>query len=502
MIEANLAALPVLAPLFFALFGLVLTTPSHGRRLLLALGAAAQVAIGFLALHGCQSQTVVLLLGGWLAPYGISLVVDPLAALMLLFSSLAFLASVLYGYGEKSTAREHPLRVPLMFLLLAGVNLALVTGDLFNLFVAFEVMLLASYALLTLESDAKEVPVALPYVAINLIGSTLFLMAAGLCYGWLGTLNFADLIGRFAENSSDPRLSLLAILLLLVFGTKAGVFPLLYWLPKAYPVLPAGLAALFGGLLTKVGVYILIRFFCTILPMDLVVVRELLVWIGAITLVIGGLAALSQYRIQSILTWHIVSQIGFMVLALALGSETGVAAALLITLHNILVKASLLLCGGAVGAVAGTDDVRHAGGLWLSRPVLGLLFLVQALSLAGIPPLSGFWGKLLMFDALAEQQRWVLVSAAVFGSLLTLASMLKIWLGAFWSPRTTDVRPAHREAGRLFPIGLLAVAALACGPAGGWFVRQATHAAGRALDAQNYHEAVRPGIQQRLEVAP
>lgn len=504
MTEANLVVLPIVAPLALAVLGLVVPTPSHGRRALLGLGAAAQVFVAWTLWRAVSGEaTLVLRLGGWLSTVGIALVADRLAALMVLFGSVTTLACVLFGYGEKWTAREHPLRVPLVFLLLAGVNLAFLTGDLFNLFVAFEVMLLGSYALLTLESDAKEVPAALPYVGINLLGSTVFLSAAGLCYGWLGTLNLAELGARLELVRDDTRTVLLGGLLTLVFATKAGLVPLMYWLPRAYPALPGGLAGLFGGLLTKVGVYALVRLQCTVLPAGLPVLPDVLLWCGAATLLIGGLGALSQYRIQAILTWHIVSQIGFMVLALGLGSPVGVAAALGILLHNLLVKASLLLCGGAVGLANGDDDVRTGGSLWLTSPVLGLCFLLQALSLAGLPPLSGFWGKLLLFQGLADGERWVLLVVAIAGSFLTLASMLKIWLGVFWGPPSSG-RPvrAGTPAGRSAAIALLTAASLVAGLGASWFVPAVKGAADEVLNRSAYRAAVRAADAQPVEGRP
>jgi multicomponent Na+:H+ antiporter subunit D len=500
MLEGNLPATVVVAPLVAAIIGLLLSTPSYGRRFVLAIAAAAQVWLSFLLWRTVDGDgTMVLRLGGWMAPYGIALVVDSLAALMLLFCSFTTLVSILYGYAEKFTAREHPLRVPLIFLLLSGVNLSLVTGDLFNLFVAFEVMLLASYALFTLESNADEVPIAMPYVAINLIASTLFLVGAGLAYAWLGTLNFAQLIERMSTNAQDPRLFVLAGLFLLVFTTKAGLFPLMYWLPRAYPVLPGALAALFGGLLTKVGVYVLIRFTGTVLPHNLELLHGILLWMGAVTMVLGGLGALAQYRVQAILTWHIVSQIGFMVVALALMTPVGVAAALLITLHNIFVKSSLMLCGGTIGRLFGTDDVRRCGHLWLVMPGFGLMFLLQSMSLAGIPPLSGFWGKWFLFEGLVEQERWVLVALAAIGSFLTLASMLKIWLGAFWSTQAVQPKVRVQHRWQVASIGLLCAAALGCGPLGGWFVAASKSAGMQALDRDAYVRSVKTANEEPFE---
>ncbi len=489
----NLAILPLLLPLLTALALLFRGRPSTARRALAAGSAAVQLAVALALLarvyHG---GPVVLPVGNWAATYGIVLVLDTLAAVMVGLSSFTALAAVLYGFAELSPRIEHPLRLPLMQFLVAGINLSFVTGDLFNLFVAFEVMLIASYALLTLEADDWDVKQAFPYLAVNLVGSTLFLCGAGLAYRLFGTLNFAEISQRAALMTGDPRVTVLALLLLGVFGIKAGLFPLYYWLPNSYPILPAPLAALYSGMLTKVGVYVLLRVFGTVLPHQLTGVHTLLAWLAGATMIFGVLGALSRNFIRGILSYHILSQIGFMVLAIGLFTEFSFAASIFYIIHHIIVKSSLFLAGGAAALLNRTDNLDQMGNLWRHTPALGVVFLLQALSLAGLPPLSGFWGKYAILVVGLEQGEYVLVALAILASLLTLVSMLKIWNAAFWhSPEEVEVCLWDWRWARLTGVvaGMTAVS-LAIGLGAEGVFRVAQQAAAEVLNQAAYARAV------------
>jgi multicomponent Na+:H+ antiporter subunit D len=432
-VSGNLAVLPVILPLATAIVLLALGRASLLRRWIAGTSVAAQtvLAIGLVAATQGASP-FVLALGGWVAPFGIVLVVDALAAIMLALGAVTTFATLLFGFAELPVSREHPLRLPLVQFLVVGINLAFCTADLFNLFVAFEVMLIASYALLTLEADDWDIKQAFPYLALNLIGSTLFLAAAGLAYSIFGSLNFAEIARQADLAGDDPRTMLVALILMIVFALKAGVFPLYYWLPNSYPILPSPVAALYAGMLTKVGVYVLLRVFGQVFPPSLTGVHTLLAWLAGATMIFGVLGAVSRNFVRGILSWHILSQIGYMVLAIGLFTEWALAAAILYIIHHIIVKATLFLVGGTIVVLNGTDNLDRTGGLWAVAPALGIAFLLQALSLAGIPPLSGFWGKYLIILEGVKQGEWVLVAAALVAGILTLFSMLKIWNGAFW----------------------------------------------------------------------
>jgi multicomponent Na+:H+ antiporter subunit D len=483
----------VLLPLLTGLCALFAGRPGVRRRWAVGISAMLQLVLAlWLVLETWRGTTFVVLLGNWSAHVGIALVVDLLAAIMLALSTLTACAAIFYGFAENRVRVEHPLRLPLVQFLVTGIHLAFCTGDLFNLFVAFEVMLISSYALITLEADDWDIKEAYPYVAINLVGSTLFICAAGFAYGLFGTLNFAEIALRAQAMSDDPRVLVLALLLLVVFAIKAGLFPFYYWLPNSYPTLPIPLAALYAGMLTKVGVYVLLRVFGTVLPHDLTGVHRLLAWLAGATMVLAVIGAISRNFLRGILSFHILSQIGFMVLAIGFFTPLSFAAAIFYITHHIVVKASLFLIGGVAALLNRTDNLERMGNLWERTPWLGVLFLVQALSLAGLPPLSGFWGKYVILVVGLEQREFLLVAAAIVASVLTLVSMLKIWNGAFWKrddsvPVRTDDR---RWIGMTWVVGGLTVVSVGIGLGAELFLELATQAAARALDQAAYAAAV------------
>lgn len=484
---------PILLPLLTALVALFWGRPSVPRRWFVAVSATMQLVVALhLTADTVLGRTFVLGLGAWPAQFGIVLVVDLLSAIMLSLSALITLASVLYGYAETLVRLEHPLRATLTQFLVMGINLTFCTGDLFNLFVAFEIMLIASYALLTLEADDWDIKHAFPYVAINLFGSALFISACGLAYKLFGTLNFAEISLRAALSTGDFRLHLLALVLIVVFGIKAGLFPLYYWLPNSYPTLPIPTSALFAGMLTKVGVYVLLRMFATVLPHELTFAHTLLAWLAGATMLLAVMGAISRNFIRGILSFHILSQIGFMVLAIGFFTPLSLAACIFYIVHHIVVKSSLFLIGGVAFRLNGTDDLDRMGNLWKQTPWLGLLFLFQALSLAGIPPLSGFWGKyLIVVVGLQEREYW-LVGASILASILTLFSMLKIWNGAFWTvSNSVPLRTGDRRwVGMTTVVAGLTVVSLVIGFGAEGVLRIAMQAAERLCDQQGYAREV------------
>ncbi len=490
---SNIAVMPVVVPVITAVAGLFWWRCSMARRVAFAVSGTAQLALAFVLLAEARAHgPTVLGVGGWAAPVGIVIVVDRLSAIMLCLGGITSLASVLYGYAQQPVRLEHPLRLPLVQFLTAGIALSFATADLFNLFVAFEVMLIASYGLLTLEADDRDVKHALPYLMVNLVGGALFLAAAGLAYGLFGTLNFAGIAERAAAMHGDPRVLAWAVLLLTVFAIKAGVFPLYYWLPNAYPILPAPLAALYSGMLTKVGVYVLLRTCGTILPHDMHGLHAALSWLAGLTMVLGVLGAVSRNFIRGILSFHILSQIGFMVLAIGFFSEYAFAAAVFYIVHHIIVKSSLFMAGGVIGVLNRSDQLDRSANLWRTMPVVGLVFLLPALSLAGIPPLSGFWGKYMIVVEGVRQGAWVLVALSLIASVLTLFSMLKIWNTSFWADdpsvpvRSDDRRWVGMTAVTAAMVALSLVIGLGASP----FMDLAFETAREVLDQEGYIRSV------------
>ena len=371
--------------------------------------------------------------GGWAAPAGITLAADRFAAIVLTVSAAMLFAVLVYAMAQLGRDALDWWFHAKYLVLTAGVALSLVTGDLFNLFVGFEIMLIASYVLLTVKTGAGEVRATMSYVVINLVASALFLMVIAFVYTTAGTLNLADLSRKMIEIDPAVRAGL-SVLTLVVFGIKAALFPLFMWLPDSYPTAPTPVTAIFAGLLTKVGVFVIIR------TQTLLFSQEgpstLLLFVAGATMVVGVLGAIAQNDIKRILSFHIVSQIGYMVMGLGFLSVAGLAAAILYITHHIVVKTGLFLIGGLVEAEHGTGALDRIGGLLHRRPVIAVLFLPLAMSLAGIPPFSGFVAKLALIQEGIALDRGVIVAVSLAVSLLTLFSMTKIWGGVFWGERT------------------------------------------------------------------
>lgn len=427
-----LATAPVLVPLASA----ALTALASGR-------ARLQQAISFAGALGLLAVALALLaqlstgapasvaFGGWPVPFGIEFRIDGLSAALLLLTALMGVVSLLFLESGADPGPRHPLLLPLVHGMLAGVAGAFSTADLFNLYVWFEVMLICALGLIALGGRRDRLDAAFKYLGLNLLGTLLLLAAVGLLYAATGQLNYGAL--ALAASGLDPALrqtllAALAVGLLL----KAGAFPLYAWLPASYPTLAAPVLALFAALLGKVAAYALLRLLGGVFAPEGTALYEVLGWVAVATMVAGVLGAAYHWDMRRILAFHSVSQIGYVLLAVALGGAAGHAAALFYMLHHSLVKASLYLIAGMVASVAGSYDLRHIGGLAAARPMLALLFALMALSLVGIPPLSGFWAKLLVLQEAFAQRRFVWAALGLLVSLLTLYSMMKIWLEAFW----------------------------------------------------------------------
>lgn len=392
-----------------------------------------QLLLSLTSIWQCKNgHILVSMMGGWSAPFGIALVIDLFSAIFLFATLLVFLSAILYGMYESNPSRQNFLHLPLLFFLLTGTNLTLITGDFFNLFVAFEIMLTSSYALFSLEAGQGKVKAIYPYVAINLAGSMLFLWAAAMIYGLTGNLNMAALSQFLDKEPTSPLVIAISFILLCVTGLKAGIFPLYFWLPDSYPTLPYSLAGLFGGVLSKIGIYVLMRLFITVLPHNVPFLYEGMIFLGTVTMIFGVLGAISKTSIKGILSYHIVSQVGYIVWSIGMFTPIALSAALLFTIHNMWVKASLFFYGGITGQFYGTDWLKKMGGAWNILPLVGTIFLLQALSLAGLPPLSGFWGKYLMIREGIHTYHLFPVFIAFITSWLTLFSMMKIWNAVFW----------------------------------------------------------------------
>ncbi|MEM1059129.1 MAG: Na+/H+ antiporter subunit D [Verrucomicrobiota bacterium] len=453
-----LLILPIFLPLLTAIACLFAYKSSRVQAVLCLVGNVALLAASVALFWEVNTNGILAVqVGGWEAPFGITLVADLLGAIMVLLGGVMGLAVAVYSLADIDHDRQKFGFFPLYNILLMGVCSAFLTGDLFNLYVCFEVMLIASFVLLALGGQLAQIEGALKYFVLNLISSNFFLAGVGIVYGKVGTLNMADLAlklmqqpGLGAPDDQAMAINISAMLFLVAFGIKAAIFPFFFWLPASYHTPPVAVSAIFAALLTKVGVYALIRSFTLFLNYDPHFIQVLLLVIAALTMIVGVLGAAAQFEIRRILSFHIISQIGYMVLGLAIFTPLALAGAILYIVHNILAKTNLFLVGGAVQKVRGSGELNHIGGFYKSYPALSLLFFIPAMALAGVPPLSGFWGKLILVQASWEAGLWSLVAVALGVGLMTLFSMTKIWGEVFWKPQPESGVPGH-VAGKTNP---------------------------------------------------
>ncbi len=386
----------------------------------------------FCAVHGGDILSITF--GGWDAPFGIVFVADILSAAMVLVTAFIAFVATIYAYADIDGRRYRYGFVTFFQFMFCGINGAFLTGDIFNLYVWFEVMLITSFALLSLGNEKIQLYGTLKYIALNLIATVLFLSAIGMLYGATGTLNMADLAIKLPLIEDRFLIDIIAVFFIVAFGIKSAVFPLFFWLPASYHLPPVTVSAIFAGLLTKVGVYALIRIFTLIFTENYDFTQPILLWIAALTMVVGGLSATIQKNTRRILSFHIISQIGYMIMGLALLTAHALAGAVFYIVHHIIVKANLFFISGIMARKAGGFYIGRMGGLYVAAPFLSFLFIIAAFSLAGFPPLSGFWSKFLVVNAgLLAGNGWIVLAALIAG-MLTIISMAKIWVECFWKP--------------------------------------------------------------------
>ncbi|HEX2119920.1 MAG TPA: Na+/H+ antiporter subunit D [Acidimicrobiales bacterium] len=496
-----LVPLPIVLPLLGAALSVQVGRSRVAQRVIgVSVLSSVVVVAAVLLVEVDRNGTIVSRAGDWPAPMGIVLVADRLAATMLVVASLMLLGVLVYAIAEPGAERNHVGFQSVYLVLAAGVSASFLTGDLFNLFVAFEMMLTASYVLMTLGGRHEQVRSGTTYVVISLLASTLFITSLALVYAATGTVNMADLAGRMGDLPPALR-SAFAVLLVVVFGIKAALFPLFFWLPDSYPIAPSPITAVFAGLLTKVGIYAIVRSQILFFPVDSRPGTLLLVLAGA-TMVVGVLGALAQDDVKRILSFTIVSQIGYLAFGLALFTVAGVAAAVFSMVHHIVVTTALFLASGLIERVGGSSRLTRVGGMVRKAPVMAALFLLPALSMAGIPPLSGFVSKLALIDAGITARQYPIVAVSLLVSLLTLLSMIRIWTGVFWNPveepsatGPTAVREVAARGGgptaMLLPTAAVVACSLAVAAAAGPLYSLSERTAEELLDRTAYIAEVR-----------
>lgn len=462
-----LLAVPVVLPLLGA--GILLAFPAKKYRRLqsvVAIGVLVLVLAAAVALLiGSLDGPVVLDIGGWAAPVGIALVADRLSTLMLVTSVTVTLVVLVYslfqGVADGDKGAPSAIYFPAFLIMSAGVSNAFLSGDLFNIYVGFEILLAASFVLITMGGTSERMRTGSVYVIVSLLSSVLFLISIGLIYASTGTVNLAQLAFRLPEVDPGMRL-VLQVMLLIAFGVKAAIFPLSAWLPDSYPTASAPVTAVFAGLLTKVGIYAIIRTQTLLFPGGRL--DDLLGGFAIAAMLVGILGAVAQQDVKRLLSFTLVSHMGYMVWGIAINSDAALSSTIFYAVHHITVQTALFLVVGLMERRGGTTSLAKLGSLGAAVPVIAVLYLIPALNLAGIPPLSGFLGKFGLMQASATRGTpldWALIAAGIITSILTLYAVIRVWNMAFWQkapnplPKSDCPRGMVASAGTLVALSLM-----------------------------------------------
>lgn len=500
--STNLITLPIIIPMLTAIICMFL----NGRdiriqRTVAGISALTSLGVAFYIFSRVMDGETVLVFtaSGWAAPFGIVLAVDMLSSIMVILVSIVSASCLYFAFVTLDKEREENYFYPVWFCIMMGINGSFVTGDIFNLYVMFEIMLMASYVLCVIGNSNGQLRESFKYLILNIVSSTLFVIGLALLYGMMGTLNMADLAQKISTLEDQSLVTVCAMIFLVVFGMKAAMFPLYFWLPRTYVEPPAPIAAMFGGVLTKVGVYALLRVFTLIFIGNISFTHTIILVISAFTMLLGVLGAIAQMNFKRILTVHIISQVGYMLMGLGLYTVGSLAGAIFFVAHNMIVKSGLFLFEGATEEITGTGELKQMGGLLSKYPWLGWGFLVAGLSLAGVPPLSGFFGKFVLMQSAVEVQNYWVFAVAMITGFFTLFSMSKIFFYVFWGEeKPLPEKAATIKYGKLLPsCFLMVLISIAMGVAAQPMIEICLRAANQLMNPEIYINAVMavPGIR-------
>lgn len=490
----NLVVLPLIIPIMVGVILVFLRPYIRLQRVISLLTMIGVSGLSIYMLNVIQTDGIIRLdFGGWKPPFGILFVGDSFAMLLVLTASIVTAVCLIYAFSSIGEKHEKMFFYPFVLFLIAGVNGSFLTGDLFNLFVCFELMLLASYALVTLGGEKVQLRESIKYVVINVLASWFFLVALAYLYGTLGTLNMAHISERVAEAGQDPLLTTISIVFLLVFSLKAGLL-LFFWLPGSYSVPPTAVAALFGALLTKVGIYALFRMFTLIFYHEPSITHQIIGIMAGVTIILGCMGALAYKDVRLIVSYNVVIAVGFILIGLAIATPTAIEGSIYYIIHDMIAKALLFLLAGAMIKMTGVTKFDQMSGLIRNYPVLGWMFFVVLCSLAGIPPLSGFVGKVLVGQGAIETSSYVLLALAFFSSIVVLYSLLRIFLNAIFGETIISKEDeVPLKKGLLIPIVLLGVGTISLGLGAEVLADYVSNAAYTLTNPAVYIEAVLGG---------
>lgn len=452
----NLVILPIIVPVITGLILIIFRNRMKVHRFLSILSMLLVFITAAALIHRIDISGIqTLQLGGWTAPFGISLVADLFAMILILVTSIVGTVCLWYAFRTIGKEREKYYFYPLFLFLIAGVNGSFLTGDIFNLFVFFEVMLVSSYVLISLGGTKIQLRESFKYILINMLSSFLFLVAIALLYRITGTLNLAHISVRVAEVGQDGFITTVGLLFLIVFSLKAGLF-LFFWLPGSYSAPPTAISAIFAALLTKVGIYAIVRVFTLIFYHQPETTHFFIGILAALTMLLGAIGAVAYWDIKRILTYNVVVGVGFILAGVASFTVEGMTGSIYYLIHDMVVKALIFLLGGTVIYLTGTDKLKEVSGLIRLHPQLGWMFFITALALAGIPPLSGFLGKIMITEGTFTTGYYWLGGIGLLTSLMVLYSLMKIFLNVFWGyTEISEEEEKGTTKGLLLPLGVL-----------------------------------------------
>lgn len=494
----NFLLIPILIPFVTGMILIFLQKFINAQRILslLSLGAASIVSF-FVMLkvqkEGIQSVTF----GGWPAPFGITMVADGMSTMLVFTTLIIALFIVWFGFTSIGRGREQHYYYPGVMFILTGVTGAFTTGDIFNLFVFFEVLLMSSYLLIVLGGEKQQLRESIKYILVNVVSSALFVITVAYLYSVVGTLSMADISVKIAEIGQPGIVTTIAVLFLMVFGLKAAIFPLYFWLPSSYAAAPVPVLALFGALLTKVGIYAIARTYTLFFVHDLSYTHELLAILAILTIAAGCIGALATFNATYMIIYNIVIAVGVILFGVAQMNEVALEGAMFYLVHDMIIKAALFMLVGIIIYVAGTNNLRKMGGLMKEYPTLGWFYLIAAFGLAGIPPLSGFVGKLLIVQGGFEAGNIWSTLFLLASSLIVLLSVIRIFIYAFWGEpgARREKIDQQKYKGMIVPTVLLVILSIAYGVGSEWVTPFMDGAAKTLMDPSIYIDAVMKGGQ-------
>ncbi|MBM7704647.1 Na+/H+ antiporter subunit D [Metabacillus iocasae] len=488
----NFVIFPLLIPLLTAITLLILKNKIGVQKVISVLSFIVNIGLSAYLVqlvfdNGIQTHEV----GSWVPPFGIVLVADMLSALLVLATNIISLCCVLYAFRSIGEEREKFYFYAAVQFLITGVIGAFLTGDIFNLFVFFEVFLMASYVLIVLGGTKIQLRESLKYILVNIISSALFVIAVGYLYAVTGTLNMADLSVRVSEAGQPGILTGIGMMFFVVFGLKAALFPMFFWLPGSYSAPPTAVLALFGALLTKVGVYSIFRVFTLIFYHEPQFTHEIIGWVALLTIVIGSIGAIAYWDVNKIIIYNIIIAVGVIVYGVTLSTPEGLAGSIYYLIHDMVIKGALFLLAGAIIVITGTSKIKDMGGLIKNHPQLGWMFFIATVSLAGIPPLSGFIGKFLLVQSGLESESYTFVAVLLVSSLLVLYSAMKIFMNCFWrAPKLTAREEKGSTKGLLYPSAILLAISIFLGVGAEFVYPYISMAAETLMDPSVYIQSV------------